>query len=97
MTPGRPNGSTAILITSQRVAPRASAASSCILGTWRNTSREIAAMIGRIMTASTIDAVSIERPTMRSPPNSGMNPRYSLRNSEGPSMNGTRKTTPHRP
>ncbi len=75
MTPGRPNGSTDILIISQRVAPSASAASSCAFGTWRNTSREIAAMIGRIMMASTSAAVSMLRPTTWSPPNSGIHPR----------------------
>ena len=39
------------MIISQRVAPRASAASRCKAGTWLNTSREMAEMIGRIITA----------------------------------------------
>src|SRR5690606_17409558 len=57
ITPGRPNGSTAMRIISQRVAPRASEASSWRTGVWRNTSRATAVMIGRIITASTIPAV----------------------------------------
>ena len=54
MTPGRPNGSTAVRIISQRVAPRASAASLCVAGVWANTSRERAVTIGRTMIASTM-------------------------------------------
>ena len=49
----RRTGSTAIRIISQRVAPSASAASSCSVGVCRKTSRQIAVMIGRIITAST--------------------------------------------
>ena len=54
MTPGartaaRPCGS-----HSQRVAPRASAASLCVAGVWANTSRERAVTIGRITIQSTI-------------------------------------------
>ena len=41
-------------IISQRVAPRASAASLCVAGVWANTSRERAVTIGRIMIDSTI-------------------------------------------
>ena len=41
-------------IISQRVAPRASAASSCRTGVCRKISRQSAVMIGRIMTASTM-------------------------------------------
>ena len=54
MTPGRPNGSTAVRIISHLVAPRASAASLCVAGVWANTSRESAVTIGRIMIDSTI-------------------------------------------
>ena len=54
--PLRPKGSTTVLITSQRVAPSASAASSCRGGVCRNTSRETAVMIGRTITASTTEA-----------------------------------------
>ncbi|CAM5728210.1 hypothetical protein SALBM217S_07475 [Streptomyces griseoloalbus] len=61
MMPERPNGSTARRMTSQRVAPRARAASSCICGTWRKTSRLTLVMIGRIMIASRMPTVSSER------------------------------------
>ena len=60
--PERPNGSTAMRIISQRVAPSARAASSCSTGVCRKTSRQIAVMIGRIMTASTMPTVRIVRP-----------------------------------
>ena len=53
MTPERPKGSTDRRMISQRVAPSASAASTWARGTCRKTSREIAAMIGRIITART--------------------------------------------
>ncbi|MNW62287.1 hypothetical protein D3C74_404070 [compost metagenome] len=56
ITPERPNGRTAMRTISQRVAPRAREASSWSTGVWRNTSRETAVMIGRIMTARTIEA-----------------------------------------
>ena len=61
MTPERPKGSTAMRMTSQRVAPRARAASSCIRGAWRKTSRLTLVMIGRIMIASRMPTVSSER------------------------------------
>ncbi|AOR33491.1 hypothetical protein BFF78_22675 [Streptomyces fodineus] len=61
ITPERPKGSTAMRTTSQRVAPRASAASSCIRGTCRNTSRLTLVMIGRIMIASRMPTVSMAR------------------------------------
>ena len=44
------------------------------------TSREMAVMIGRIITASTTPTVSVDRPDWAigtSEPNSGMNPRFS--------------------
>ena len=50
-------GNTAPRIISQRVAPRASAASFCAGGTVANTSRVIEVMIGVIMMATTIPAV----------------------------------------
>ena len=59
MMPERANGRTATRIISQRVAPRARAASSCRRGVCRNTSRLTAVMIGRIITASTRPTVSI--------------------------------------
>ena len=49
-------------IISQRVAPSARDASSCSFGVCRNTSRQMAVMIGRIMTASTRAAVIDARP-----------------------------------
>ena len=60
--PLRPNGSTAIRIISQRVAPSASAASSWSVGVCRKISRQMAVMIGTTMTARTIAAVKIVRP-----------------------------------
>ena len=62
MIPGRPNGSTAILIISHLVAPRARAASSWSLGVCKKISRISAAIIGRTMMASTIPTVSIVLP-----------------------------------
>ena len=48
------------MIISQQVAPSAGAASQCSAGAWLNTSREIAEMIGRIITtASTRPTVNI--------------------------------------
>ena len=77
--PLRPNGKTAILIISQRVAPRASAASSCRTGVCRKISRQMAVMIGTTMTASTIAAVKIVRPVLETvPPKSGNQPMFAL-------------------
>jgi hypothetical protein len=62
-------------VISQRVAPSASAASSCSRGVWRKISRQMAVMIGRIITARTIAAVKIVRPVADGgPANSGMKP-----------------------
>ncbi len=66
--PGVPNGSTAWRIISQRVAPRASDASSWSRGVCRNTSREMAVMIGSTMTASTTAAVRMVRPVPETGP-----------------------------
>ena len=78
MMPGRANGSTAVRTISQRVAPRARAASSCSRGVCRNTSRDRAVMIGRIITASTMATVKIVRPVPETgPAKRGMNPRVS--------------------
>ena len=77
--PERPKGSTAMRIISQRVAPRARAASSCSVGVCRKISRQIAVMIGTTMTASTSAAVRIVRPELSTwPENSGIQPRFSL-------------------
>ena len=70
-------GSTAIRIISQRVEPRASAASSCSTGVCRKISRQMAVMIGMTMTASTMPAVRIVRPVLEaSPENSGNQPMF---------------------
>ena len=76
MTPDLPKGSTAIRIISQRVAPSARAASRCVCGTCRNTSREMAAMIGRIITPSTSDAAKMDFPKPPSVPKIGIQPKY---------------------
>ncbi len=82
MMPGRPNGRTAVWIISQRVAPRASAASSCSFGVCRKTSRQSAVTIGRIMTARTTATVKIVRPVPETgPAKSGNQPNVSVRNS----------------
>ena len=74
--PERPNGSTAMRIISQRVAPSASAASSCSRGVCRKTSRESAVMIGRIITASVMPTMNIVRPVADTgPAKSGIQPR----------------------
>ena len=67
MKPDRPNGMTVMRMTSQRVAPRASADSICPGGVWTKISRAVAAMIGRIMMASTIPPVM----TLRAVENGG--------------------------
>ena len=62
-------------IISQRVAPRASAASSWRTGVCRKISRQIAVMIGTTMTARTIAAVKIVRPVAETgPEKSGNHP-----------------------
>ena len=66
--PALPNGRTAILITSQRVAPRAKAASSCSLGVWRKISRIKAAIIGKIIIARTMPTVIIVLPVAETGP-----------------------------
>ena len=59
MMPERPNGITDRRITSHRVAPMASAASTWPRGTCRKTSRDTAEMIGRIITARTTPVLNI--------------------------------------
>ncbi|KFC50413.1 hypothetical protein GY12_19885 [Micrococcus luteus] len=77
--PARANGNTVILIISQRVAPRPSAASSWSFGVWVKISRQSAVMIGRTITASTTPEVSRVRPVVvAEPPKNGMKPRFSL-------------------
>src|SRR6266550_6118943 len=62
MRPARPYGSTAERTVSQRVAPIASAASRCAVGTARSTSRDTAAMYGTIMIARMMPPASSELP-----------------------------------
>ena len=64
-------------ITSQRVAPSARAASICSRGVCANTSRVTAVMIGRIISASTSDAVNtVPGEVTWVLPNSGNQPRW---------------------
>ena len=80
--PERAYGKTAMRVISQRVAPRASAASSCSRGVCRKISRQMAVMIGRIITASTIPAVKIVRPVADGgPAKNGRNPRLAFSHS----------------
>ena len=76
MTPGRPKGSTAVRMISQRVAPSASAASMCAVGVWAKTSRLRAVTIGRIMIARMTEPAKIEfrRSTVSLRLNSGIQP-----------------------
>ena len=98
MTPDLPKGSTTDLIISQRVAPSASAASSCRRGVCRKISRDTAVMIGRIMTARTTEAEArFFIGAVGSPAKSGMKPRFLLRNMYSGSRRGTSQTPPQRP
>ncbi len=97
MMPERPKGITDIRMTSQRVAPRARAASSCMRGTCRKTSRLTLVMIGRIMIASRMPTVSSERGAPPLHSKIPVQPRYSSSQPKSPSMCGTRKSAPHRP
>src|SRR6185312_13336682 len=77
MIPARANGSTAMRIISQRVAPRASAASSWSPGVCRKISRDSEVMIGSTITARTMPAVSIVLPVWETgPPKMGRKPRF---------------------
>ena len=77
MMPDRANGRTAIRTISQRVAPRARAASSWRRGVCRKTSRQMAVMIGMTMTASTSAAVRMVRPVPEiGGANNGNQPRF---------------------
>src|SRR5690606_41562308 len=66
-------------------------------GTCRNTSREIDEMIGRIMIASTTEAVKSEFLPGLSPPNRGNQPNAALRNRLTTSIYLGRKISPHSP
>ncbi len=60
--PERAYGTMAVITASQRVAPRASAASRWLTGTASSTSRETDMMNGMIMMARMMLAASIEGP-----------------------------------
>ena len=78
MMPGRAKGSTAMRTISQRVAPIASAASSCRVGVCRKISLLSEVMIGMTMTARTIPAVSMVLPVwLAGPVKKGIQPRFS--------------------
>ena len=77
--------------------PSASAASRWVCGTCRKTSREMAAMIGRIMTASTRDAAKTDFPKPPSVPRIGIQPKYVVSHFESGMRCGTRKIRPQRP
>ena len=65
MTPGRPNGSTAVRIISHWVAPSASAPSLCVTRRLvEDLARQMAVTIGRIMIASTMPMKKIVPPLM---------------------------------
>ena len=75
ITADLPKGRTTIRIISQRVAPSARAPSSSLRGVCAKTSRAIAEMIGRIITASTSPAVSMVLPvTDAGPSKRGIQP-----------------------
>ena len=96
--PGRIDPSTTPRTISQRVAPSASAPSLSSLGTVRNRSRVIAAMIGSAMIARITIAVKIPDPLSDGDPNNGMKP--STLCSAGSiveRMIGARTTIPQRP
>ena len=97
-TPDRPYGSTAIRIISHRVAPSASAPSRWAIGVCAKISRLIAVTTGRIMIASTTDAVNTT-PTL-SPggfSNTGSQPSAAARPSITGRRIGAKNRMPHRP
>ena len=98
MTPGLPNGNTAVRIISHFVAPRASAPSLWVVGVCANTSRDSAVMIGRIMIASTKPArkMVVKLPTVVSL-NSGNHPAFSRKKFWMLSVRGPKTRRPHRP
>ena len=97
ITPGRPNGSTAVRIISQRVAPRASAPSLCATGVCANTSRESAVTMGSTMIARTMPMKKIVPPEMPVLAKSGNQPSLSWRNSSTGRTASRKVSTPHRP
>jgi hypothetical protein len=98
ITADLPNGSTAIRIISQRVAPNARAPSSSLRGVCEKTSRDTAETTGRIITASTTPAVSIVRPvTDAGPLKNGIQLRFPTSQSRMGTIAGPRTKIPQRP
>ena len=98
ITADLPNGSTAIRIISQRVAPSAIAPSSSRRGVCAKTSRATAETIGRIITASTTPTTSIVRPVAEAgPAKSGMKPRWSSSHPQARTAAGPRTKIPQSP
>ena len=97
ITPGRPNGRTAVRTISHWVAPSASAASLCRIGVCAKTSRLMAVTIGRIMIASTTPMENTVPGDVRPGENSGNQPK--VLDSQLPNgwMAGARTWMPHRP
>ncbi len=80
------------------MAPRASAASIWARGVCENTSRAIALMIGRIITARTRPTTNIVRPVaVAGPAKNGIQPRCSASHFCSGTEAGPSTATPHRP
>src|SRR5664280_470369 len=79
ITPGLPNGNTAVRIISQRVAPRASAPSLWGRGVWSKTSRLSAVTIGSTMMDRTMPMKKIVPPEIVVLARNGMKPSLSDR------------------
>ena len=98
ITDERPNGSTVVLIISQRVAPSACAPSCSLRGVCEKTSRETAEMIGRIITARTSPTTSIVRPVIEAgPAKIGMKPSFASSHFIAGTAAGPRTKMPQRP
>ena len=100
ITPLRPNGSTVIRTTSHLVAPKARAASICIRGVCRKTSRDTEVTIGRIIAESTTPAVKmVPPPASETSPclNRKNQPRLRFRNCANGFNVGASTKMPHNP
>ena len=96
--PERAAGTTALVTTSQRVAPSANIASRCDIGTEVMTSRETLTIVGRIMIARITPAANRPMPS-GGPSNSEIRLPMVLeiQVSTVPRSSGERTNTPHRP
>ena len=97
ITPGFPKGRTAVRIISHLVAPSARAASSYSRGVCRKTSRDTDVMIGRIITASTSEAVISVRPVADALSKKGRKPRLSSSHWNSGTRAGANTCRPHIP